>query len=195
MSLTIETAARVFRHNGRDLQDPDPKQTPEQVKDFYANIYPELTTAAIEGPKHKGANAIYEFRKAVGTKGNNIPGWQLISEERQRQVLEEGFNTIHDDEHTDHELVFAAIAYAEPEQLHRVRQYPDGAVVLSDVWPATWDQRWDKRERHDLEDDQTPLQADDYPIGQRIRNLVKAGALIAAEIDRLQRKAQRDVQA
>ncbi len=70
MSLTIETAVRAFKFNGIALQDPDPKMTPQQVKDFYAGIYPELTNAEIEGPEQKGATLQYEFRKAVGTKGN-----------------------------------------------------------------------------------------------------------------------------
>jgi PRTRC genetic system protein C len=77
MSLTLEKAVRVFRFNGRDLQDPDQGQTPEQVKDFYAGIYPELTNAAIEGPETKGATTIYEFRKAVGTKGSAAEGMQV----------------------------------------------------------------------------------------------------------------------
>lgn len=72
MSLTVETATRAFKFSGRALQDPDIKMTPQQVKDFYAGIYPELTNAEIEGPDMKGAVAHYEFRKAVGTKGTDL---------------------------------------------------------------------------------------------------------------------------
>jgi PRTRC genetic system protein C len=71
MSLTLEKAVRVFRFNNMPLPDPDSKQTPQQVKEFYAGIYPELTNAEIEGPNAKGAEIVYEFRKAVGTKGND----------------------------------------------------------------------------------------------------------------------------
>jgi hypothetical protein len=48
----------------------------------------------------------------------------------------------------------------------------DGMVVSwQDPWP--WEPEWDKR-----------------GSGDRMRDLVKAGALIAAEIDRLQRSAK-----
>lgn len=69
MSLAVETTVRAFKFSGMTLQDPDPKLSPQQVKEFYAGIYPELTNAEIEGPKVDGATVQYEFRKAVGTKG------------------------------------------------------------------------------------------------------------------------------
>lgn len=69
MALSIEKLVRAFRYNGMDLVDPGAGLAPEAVKEFYANIYPELNNAAIEGPEHVGAKAVYEFRKAVGTKG------------------------------------------------------------------------------------------------------------------------------
>ena len=43
----MEALARTFRYNTIILDDPDPDMTPEQVKEFYANIYPELTQANI----------------------------------------------------------------------------------------------------------------------------------------------------
>lgn len=197
-ALKIEKAVRVFRFNNMPLQDPDPKQTPEEVKEFYARIHPELTNAEIEGPNAKGAEIVYEFRKAVGTKGNEDPprplplpvdaGISLIAKERQRQITGEGFDVSHDDEHTDHEMAFAAVAYAAPEQLFRVKHYGDGAIVFNDVWPSHWDANWDKRARHGEFNEEGLLDADEYPIDIRIKNLVKAGALIAAEIARLLRK-------
>jgi len=39
---------REFRWGTQRLADPDPSLTPEQVRDLYAEIYPELTTAAVE---------------------------------------------------------------------------------------------------------------------------------------------------
>jgi PRTRC genetic system protein C len=69
MSLTVEKTTREFKYNGVALQDPDPKLTVEAVRDFYANLYPEIVSAAIEGPVQKGSKLTYEFRKAVGTKG------------------------------------------------------------------------------------------------------------------------------
>lgn len=70
MALKIETIVRAFAYNGMALVDPDAKMSVAEVKEFYANLYPELNNAAIEGPKQTGEKMTYEFRKAVGTKGN-----------------------------------------------------------------------------------------------------------------------------
>jgi len=40
-----------------------------EVKSFYANQYPELTTAAISGPEIIGNSIQYAFSRAIGTKG------------------------------------------------------------------------------------------------------------------------------
>ncbi|HCT33652.1 MAG TPA: hypothetical protein DF966_10890, partial [Sulfitobacter sp.] len=48
-------------------------------------------------------------------------------------------------------------------------------VLFEDPWPSEWDDEWDKRDQLD-----------------RRRKLVIAGALIAAEIDRLDRASKRD---
>lgn len=71
MALKIESLVRAFKYNGMELVDPGPALTPDAVKEFYANIYPEINNAAIEGPEHVGSKAVYEFRRAVGTKGAN----------------------------------------------------------------------------------------------------------------------------
>lgn len=87
-------------------------------------------------------------------------GAELISAERERQILKEGWNATHDDnEHGDGELVYAAICYAGT--------HPDGDNIEPEDWP--WHSKWWK------------------PSMDQVRNLVKAGALIAAEIDRLLR--------
>ncbi len=61
--------SRKFRYGALDLEDPGREMSPEEVKDFYANIYPELTQASIEGPEYQDDEERYEFRKTVGTKG------------------------------------------------------------------------------------------------------------------------------
>ena len=85
-------------------------------------------------------------------------GVEMIFAERKRQVVNEGWVSKHDSEHASDELAKAAVCYAMPAR-HRSRW-------LLSFWP--WAVRYWKP---------TP---DD-----RIRELVKAGALIAAEIDRL----------
>lgn len=86
-------------------------------------------------------------------------GAELISEERQRQISEEGWTAEHDDEHSASELARAATVYACPPRFRTV-------IQSSRMWPWDWET---------------------YKPGNRISELVKAGALIAAEIDRLQR--------
>ena len=89
-------------------------------------------------------------------------GAALIAAERQRQVSVDGWTPAHDAEHTIGELVDAAVCY-----LHDI----DAESPM--IWPWPWDESWWK------------------PSDDRIRNLVRAGALIAAEIDRIQRAADR----
>lgn len=67
--MEIQNLTREFNYNGVRLADPSPTLTLAQVRDFYSNVYPEIISADIEGPKNVGANAIYTFRRAVGTKG------------------------------------------------------------------------------------------------------------------------------
>lgn len=88
-------------------------------------------------------------------------GSLLIVAERYRQITVESYTPEHDDEHDKGELVWAARAYAAAYNLPFFHPEDVG-------WP------WD-RASWKLTDDP-------------IRNLVKAGALIAAEIDRLLRK-------
>ena len=109
-------------------------------------------------------------------------GAELITDERERQKSEEGWSSEHDAQWTREELVFAACTYAlksnttqtkiklglnEGEILPNAPRSPEGQLIPW-LWPH-WDYAWYK-----------PCPDD------RIRELVKAGALIAAEIDRLQ---------
>ncbi len=60
---------RSFKFNKRVFPDPNPKLSPAQVKDLYAAQFPELASAAIEGPELKGGQQVYGFARQVGTKG------------------------------------------------------------------------------------------------------------------------------
>jgi hypothetical protein len=92
-------------------------------------------------------------------------GASLIAAERARQRTEEGWTSAHDDEYEDAQLVRAAICFAEAHSGFAL----DG-VDTESLWP------WN-----------APFFKVDLSDAGRIRGLVKAGALIAAEIDRLQR--------
>lgn len=93
-------------------------------------------------------------------------GTELITEERERQISKEGWTPEHDDTHLDGEMGMAALSYILAADYRG--QNPEEPLTY---WP--WDHSYFK------------------PVADPVRNLVKAGALIAAEIDRLQR-AQRD---
>ncbi|WLE60260.1 PRTRC system protein C [Burkholderia plantarii] len=67
--MKIDTLLREFSYNGAKLPDPAPTFTPDQVREFYAQTYPELTNAEVEGPIVKGSRNVFTFRRAVGTKG------------------------------------------------------------------------------------------------------------------------------
>ena len=96
------------------------------------------------------------------SRGTAVPsqGAQRIMDERLRQMAQEGWTAEHDDEHDGHELASAAVCYVEASY---------GGVEMESPWDWPWHRSWWK--------------ASDDPI----RNLEKAGALIAAEIDRLLR--------
>lgn len=94
-----------------------------------------------------------------------MTGVEMIAAERTRQIEVEGF--IDDVTNCpDGELVIAAMCYAAPESTYGPLRFFKSAYR-----PAMWP--WLKRDWKPTPDD-------------RIRELVKAGALIAAEIDRLQ---------
>ena len=92
---------------------------------------------------------------------DTLSGVELICMERERQIKEKGYTDEHDDEETDDRLAYAAVCYAIPN-------FPSKQIYVEDFYPWA-----------DYTYKPTP--------DNRIKELVKAGALIAAEIDRLQR--------
>lgn len=99
---------------------------------------------------------------------------ELIRAERERQIASEGWSLEHDDDHANGELACAAGCYAivagspcdaRNGRIHR------GIVPNQWPWAAQW---WKPSSGHQNSD--------------RIRELVKAGALIVAEIERLERR-------
>ena len=101
-------------------------------------------------------------------------GVQLIAAERQRQIEDEKFSGERDDKYKKNELLLAADSYlatvATPDEYAAERGTKPAPCH---DWP--WAKSWWK------------------PSADPVRNLVKAGALIAAEIDRLQRAKAKDV--
>lgn len=101
-----------------------------------------------------------EFRKAERDASKAASD---VLAERRRQVENEGWSTEHDDEHNNRELARAAACYVD---LYCGSQTPVDDDNAPDDWP--WDDcLWKpKDQRH---------------------NLVRAAALIVAEIERLDR--------
>lgn len=67
--MNIKIVEREFVYHGTSLADPNPKMSIEEVRSFYANQFPELTTAAIGGPETVGERLRYRFERAIGSKG------------------------------------------------------------------------------------------------------------------------------
>ncbi len=121
-------------------------------------------------------------------------GVQRIAAERQRQIDVEGWTPEHDDEHDEGQMADAAACYAATDRIWMDTKLPS-RISFIDPWP--WSADWDKRPREmvrhvDINHHVTHspgefLCAYDAPVEERIRALEKAGALVAAEIDRLVR--------
>lgn len=126
---------------------------------YYCGVFTDVQEAA---------KASAAKRRELGfLTDEDVPsGAQRIAAERMRQVESEGWTTEHDDEQGRGQLAQAAACYAVATVPHYAGHYPV-------QWP--WSPRWDKR----------PGPSSD--VDARVRALVKAGALCAAEIDRLLR--------
>lgn len=96
-------------------------------------------------------------------------GIESIAAERRRQVEHEGWTPEHDDGHRNGELAKAAGCYAwiaaQSDNLRSIFCTPPP------TWPAEWGVAWWKPK-------------------DRRADLVRAGALIAAEIDRIDRVSE-----
>jgi PRTRC genetic system protein C len=51
------------------LPDPNPALTAEEARGIFALTYPEITTAALEGPEAIEGRMRFTFQRAVGSKG------------------------------------------------------------------------------------------------------------------------------
>ncbi|MBG5702926.1 hypothetical protein GHT69_32925, partial [Pseudomonas aeruginosa] len=109
---------------------------------------------------------------ARAAQAGQVPqAWLDVQAERRRQVEAEGWTPEHDDEHDSGEIACAAACYALPPA-HPARI--EGALGRygrdPNIWP--WTRDWWKPAPND-----------------RRRELIKAGALVLAEIERLDRAA------
>lgn len=104
-----------------------------------------------------------------------MTGAERIAAERKRQIEVEGWTPEHDAGHIHGELVSAAMAYA----WHGVSLADLSVGVGNQFFPKAWHPSWWKPQK------KAPNQMTD---ADRVRHLEKAGALLAAEIDRIMQK-------
>tara|TARA_R110002049_G_scaffold73666_16_gene190280 strand:- start:774 stop:1604 length:831 start_codon:yes stop_codon:yes gene_type:complete len=136
---------------------------PVQCAPAVQNIEAALTALKQTNIRHMNRREIVEV--VLATASAATAAARDVLAERQRQIDAEGWTPEHDDEHGAGEMAAAAGCYAFHAALGG---WPDLSPYL---WP--WDKAWWK------------------PTTPR-RNLVKAGALILAEIERLDRAADRE---
>lgn len=104
--------------------------------------------------------------------------------ERRRQIEVEGWTADHDDQHSDGSLALAACCYASAASAYAEVCAGGGAPPLNDYrrlqpcynWPKSWSRSWWK------------------PKSPR-RDLVRATALLIAEIERVDRAVERGEEA
>lgn len=103
-------------------------------------------------------------------------GIGLIAQERIRQISQEGWTPKHDNQHASGQLATAGAIYALPEHRRQIVIFHEGgkgADIINNGLKWPWSLEWWKPSPDN-----------------RIRELQKAGALIAAEIDRLINKGE-----
>lgn len=132
-------------------------------------------------PDASDGNAFPSFEEAAKAASSHLEAWldalpsrleggsgaRRITIERLRQIYEEGFDAQHDLRHLPGTFVNAAGAYAMAAACQLLRR-PGSPLpsTIPHMWP--WEASWWK------------------PSPDPSRNLVKAGALIAAEIDHIE---------
>jgi len=107
------------------------------------------------------------------TQEQEHPGKAALKDviaERIRQKSTEGWSEEHDDSHAENELAFAGAIYALNAAMNGGRQTIEAHHVINKLWP--WNKSW-------------------WKPSTRRRDLVKAAALIIAEIERVDRAPYR----
>jgi hypothetical protein len=127
------------------------------------------TNEAIIACRALEARYLAAIDAALASEG--AQGWRTnaardVLAERERQVSVEGWTPEHDDRHDDSSLAFAGVCYAYAAAGRNRDLFPPQDPPP--LWPRSWARQWWK------------------PSSSR-RDLVKAAALILAEIERLDR--------
>lgn len=125
-----------------------------------------LDTKPVAAELRRTADALNGAADRIDPSDTAATGVALIAGERARQQTDEGYTVEHDLDHDQNELGRAAYGYMIAASLVGELSIPEVlAAETPEGWP--WDFESWKPDIHDA-----------------VPNLVKAGALIAAEIDR-----------
>lgn len=132
---------------------------------------------AVTNHKWEPAQRAIQAIRALQSQPAGKDAIRDIVAERERQKCVEGWTEAHDDEHDDRSMAQAARCYVEHYvgRSWLLEDYPDGLLQYQSEkmpfeWPNSWDESWWK------------------PKNPR-RDLVRAAALIVAEIERIDRAA------
>lgn len=153
--VVIDTMRLAYQYLGKAVADNSMPNCAIPVETAFKRV--GLVLAELESDKSES-----------GITKPSFTGAELITQERERQMAVEGWDARHDAAHLKAELTQAAICYAADvaAKYETPKRRDELRSLAIHFWP--WDKQWWK-----------PTQ--DNPI----RQLTKAGALIAAEIDRL----------
>lgn len=171
---------RVPKFAGQDIRQASAQREPlAVVKHYTGNTYPTLKFAQDEWSVCGDRDDVQELADAINALASSSPKQSALSQaigdviaERQRQVTAEGWTPAHDDQHRNNDLAFAASCYAFHAAAASWDMEDDGIPYDSHPAPKNW-----------------PWEPEWWKPKSARRDLVKAGALILAEIDRLDRMA------
>jgi len=172
MQISVFGALRNWRSGeqweGVCTDENGQEQTLEQVQQWLKEHEAKGHKVVPACHEHECPDFDYSGGGCPGHIVTSMLGVKLIKAERQRQLDKEGWTPEHDDGHNKGELAISAGCYA---LLDEARRNHAVAGFVRGLWP--FGSCYFK-----------PTVAD------RVRELTKAGALIAAEIDRLERIAE-----
>ena len=152
-----------FFNVGEEVSHQDQEAGRSVILRFEAKkIENEITAYTSEGYAH------LDFLVKFPVVEIKVTGLSIIELERARQLQEEGWSEKHDQTHIEGELAMAAACYALlPKEREKYSSWSTRLNIwFPRLWP--WDIHWWKPSPNN-----------------RIKELAKAGALVAAEIDRL----------
>ena len=155
----------ISRHNNGMYSGP----SGNDARHIYDAILASGLPAAIEA-RDKAMERVKALEEIVALEVSMTKAAQDVCLERSHQQTREGWTYEHDDEHFLGEMAAAAACYALYGNAS-THQHNVGPNLTKDIWP--WSAEWWK------------------PKDDKRKNLVRAGALIIAEIERLDRAALR----